>query len=988
MEVSERDRRELLGVVEDVHDFVERAEGLPQYISRQQLIQELNRVIESSSFNDDKRAEVISLSWELANQAKSVSEASACLDMSLPAVIKQIGSRHRDRQQATVRFLQECLLHRQFCSQVIGHLARNGITNRRAHVSNESMKVVPGLYLPHLIHDINIRPIIGALFDQLEDKDRSQEAFASLLRHKEALKDKAFKDVMEDAEVPVAQERRFNDMCNDYGDDIEHHVARRRPKDGASFGLIPNVVVNRLLDKTNRQERVTGSMELKRILLENDDDNIGLLLPYLHSFLRFLGDLLYDQNPKVLLNILGCHEILLEAAPTTMKQHMEQATFNLLKISLDSKPQIKIELYKLMKIIMKSWKPMNVIDLLLDELDHKNPKMREDIIIYVIFALLQFPGGDFDLSDIASRITPSISDPKRRVRQASLEVMAVIATSLGPNRIEMLYEAVNAVELNNYDTQDDVMAAVKARLARKMLPKVNEDGFVEYGLIIPNNQFQKNPAAKIDNNRRRNNRNGGNNILEGADIDWIMKGTGGLSKGTSATNSAGLGVGSGGSLGSSVSLQSQRSSQGETRDREFRRARSAEYNPPPQRVSGRSQSLNRQSKVPQINSQRSREKVLEGEADHGYEYDDEEILALWKDDRDRAFTEKERQDREDKYDTRTKRESMLDLRAAAATPPFQRRKKSLNSIREEDFEEGEQQRGGNGQSARGGGGDPGLKKCSLIYLNLGRNYEYKTLFDEDENLSDDQIAGMFKKPEEAYEMALKDMKSKEWKTEIDGLDAIVRITKYHPDIIIDDIKHVLGALLHECKNLRSQVTRAAIQTLVQMFIQLGRAMELNKVLEELAHLMMTKTADTNRFIRRDANMALEALSEHIAVHRAVTTLVSAGLGHKSTAAKATLARLLADVTEAVGSQRLMEKKEEATLECLLNAGIKLILDGSQDTRKEAKRLFAVLIGHAEFEAKLKKHVKNKKDVGHARKALNSIGKGGGGGGGKGQRGRK
>ena len=37
-------------------------------------------------------------------------------------------------------------------------------------------------------------------------------------------------------------------------------------------------------------------------------------------------------------------------------------------------------------------KPMTVVDILLAEINHKNPRMREDIIIYVIFAFLTFPG--------------------------------------------------------------------------------------------------------------------------------------------------------------------------------------------------------------------------------------------------------------------------------------------------------------------------------------------------------------------------------------------------------------------------------------------------------------------------------------------------------------------------------------------------------------------------------------------------------------------
>lgn len=39
-------------------------------------------------------------------------------------------------------------------------------------------------------------------------------------------------------------------------------------------------------------------------------------------------------------------------------------------------------------------------------------------------------------------------------------------------------------------------------------------------------------------------------------------------------------------------------------------------------------------------------------------------------------------------------------------------------------------------------------------------------------------------------MAIKDLSSMQWETEIDGLEVIVRIIKYHPTVINDHIKEV------------------------------------------------------------------------------------------------------------------------------------------------------------------------------------------------------
>ena len=50
-----------------------------------------------------------------------------------------------------------------------------------------------------------------------------------------------------------------------------------------------------------------------------------------------------------------------------------------------------------------------------------------------------------------------------------------------------------------------------------------------------------------------------------------------------------------------------------------------------------------------------------------------------------------------------------------------------------------------------------------------------------------------------------DLKSSDWQTEIEGLSAVVRLVKYHPETILSDLNEVLVDLNHECKNLRSQV---------------------------------------------------------------------------------------------------------------------------------------------------------------------------------------
>lgn len=93
------------------------------------------------------------------------------------------------------------------------------------------------------------------------------------------------------------------------------------------------------------------------------------------------------------------------------------------------------------------------------------------------------------------------------------------------------------------------------------------------------------------------------------------------------------------------------------------------------------------------------------------------------------------------------------------------------------------------------------------------------------------------------------MRSKEWQTEIDGLEAILRLVKYHEEMIVKELPTTIEDLTHECKNLRSQVTRAAMQAVAVMANQIDTEIDVKEV-KELITVLMTRSADTNQFIKQ------------------------------------------------------------------------------------------------------------------------------------------
>ena len=64
-----------------------------------------------------------------------------------------------------------------------------------------------------------------------------------------------------------------------------------------------------------------------------------------------------------------------------------------------------------------------------------------------------------------------------------------------------------------------------------------------------------------------------------------------------------------------------------------------------------------------------------------------------------------------------------------------------------------------------------------------------------------------------------------------------RLVKWHRDVIVPEMDSLLNDLCHETKNLRSQVTRAALQSFVKLFVHLGRDVENSKNIDSVRSIL-------------------------------------------------------------------------------------------------------------------------------------------------------
>lgn len=268
-------------------------------------------------------------------------------------------------------------------------------------------------------------------------------------------------------------------------------------------GLISQELHKKLLDPKNYQNRTNGVEELKSLISDVDIDSFPS--ECIEDFINFLPRLLDDNNFKVMCSTLQVLNLLIQKLDTSVEKYFKQLVFVGLKVLGDARTTARNEYMNVFRQLMKTVAPQQVLDLIIGNLKHKNSRVREDVLNIIMAAMLVHPRKDFNIPKLCFEVAPYLADSKRKVRLAALELFAVLDYCLDTGRKQPLMKAVDMVELN--EDAEGLMAAVQARRARHVLPKLASDGTVEYGLVVPNPALRSSlPCGS------------------GADLDWVMHG--------------------------------------------------------------------------------------------------------------------------------------------------------------------------------------------------------------------------------------------------------------------------------------------------------------------------------------------------------------------------------------------------------------------------------------------------------------------------------
>lgn len=212
-----------------------------------------------------------------------------------------------------------------------------------------------------------------------------------------------------------------------------------------------------------------------------------------------------------------------------------------------------------------------------------------------------------------------------------------------------------------------------------------------------------------------------------------------------------------------------------------------------------------------------------------------------------------------------------------------------------------------------------------------------------------------KNPQDALKTSLIKLKGSDWNGSLAALRDILQISRYQPSLLEGSMVVVYRSLISLLKSFRSQVTRTACQALNEFFSNVPYTQR--PEFDELVGALLQKTADTNKFVRIDANEALDSMVINILPIHSVRTLVQKGIPHRNSVVRTAAARLLVCIVGTVGVQTLFAGNKE-TRNRIVSAAAQCMNDGCQDVRNYGCRIMKMFIEHEDFEEVLHGCVNN------------------------------
>ncbi|KAG5677137.1 hypothetical protein PVAND_006919 [Polypedilum vanderplanki] len=172
------------------------------------------------------------------------------------------------------------------------------------------------------------------------------------------------------------------------------------------------------------------------------------------------------------------------------------------------------------------------------------------------------------------------------------------------------------------------------------------------------------------------------------------------------------------------------------------------------------------------------------------------------------------------------------------------------------------------------------------------------------------------------------------------------------------------------KSPRSNLCRTACQIAGEFFL-LAKSTK-RPEFDEMVDILLCRTADQNRFIQKDANIALDKMVQSIPIQHSIRAVCSKGPDNKNPIVRATTARLLVNICKQAGIEQIVGVEANArTRKRVLTNLAKFLTDKNVETRRHSEKLCKMLKKHKFFNDYFFKEIENNMKV-PLRRILNNI----------------
>jgi hypothetical protein len=221
-------------------------------------------------------------------------------------------------------------------------------------------------------------------------------------------------------------------------------------------------------------------------------------------------------------------------------------------------------------------------------------------------------------------------------------------------------------------------------------------------------------------------------------------------------------------------------------------------------------------------------------------------------------------------------------------------------------------------------------------------------------VKEDFLRQPFKNPENAFKEAMNQLaQDEDWEKKCHAMNTLRRLCIYHEDLVVNNIHSIVLALCQEVKNLRSQVSRFALITFGDLFVNLKKFMDVD--LDVAVKNILQKNGESNDFIRSDVEKCLDKMIQNVTTIKAMIALLNGGASHKNPLIRRTTAQYIYKCCELMGPGKVLSGIKDVT-DRVLQVSSQFVCDGPPDIRWFGRKIFHILMSHEDFDRLLNRHL--------------------------------